>query len=111
MTIDYVITKEILGRPPVLDISKAQYLQLQAGYNTLIDALALEEKFELLMRNYSGLEGKSAPGVTAFRRDDEKLSDGIPLIVKIDDLRMTLEKKNVKAINLSKRCITNAVRS
>jgi len=52
----YVLIKAVLGKVPQLDISEARYKALEAARDVLSNALAIEEKYEIVIANYLDFE-------------------------------------------------------
>ncbi|MBU0589571.1 MAG: hypothetical protein KJ852_18530 [Gammaproteobacteria bacterium] len=52
----YIIRKAVIARVPEIEISVEEYLILQQARNVLISALAIEEKYEILIANFLALE-------------------------------------------------------
>jgi hypothetical protein len=60
----YVLRKCILGRVPEVEITEDEYVGLETARNVLSGALAIEEKYEILIANYLDFE-KEMLGLTA----------------------------------------------
>jgi len=52
----YILIKAVLGKMPQLDIDKARYKALEAARDVLSNALAIEEKYEIVIANYLDFE-------------------------------------------------------
>ena len=54
----YALTRLTLGNPPKIEIDANRYAALKSAMRIQIVALEIEEKFDLLMRNYEEFEGE-----------------------------------------------------
>ena len=54
----YVLTRLTFGNPPKIEIDATRYAALKDAMRIQIIALEIEEKFDLLMRNYEEFEGE-----------------------------------------------------
>jgi hypothetical protein len=52
----YVLRKAVLGKVPEIEITEENYLALQDARKVLANALAIEEKYEILICNYLEFE-------------------------------------------------------
>ena len=62
-------------------------------------------------RRYSEEYTDSLVGLSACKRDGHKLIASMPLLLDWDDIRMSLQKRNRKLINLSKRYATGIIKT
>ena len=68
------LEQRILDRHAVLEISEAEFATLATAKKTLVDALAFEQKFELLLGNYLDFETgatRLSPSQTWCHLDDD----------------------------------------
>jgi len=86
-----MLRKMVLGNVPEIEISEAEYFELQKARNILSNALAIEEKYEIVITNYLDFE-KEILNITAnyMIRDHIDYSDFFKV-------RLNL---NVKLVNL-----------
>lgn len=52
----YMLRKGVFGNIPEIEISEAEYFELQKARNILSNALAIEEKYEIVITNYLDFE-------------------------------------------------------
>ncbi|MDZ7643233.1 MAG: hypothetical protein U5K76_02735 [Woeseiaceae bacterium] len=52
----YILIKAVLGQMPQLDIDETRYKALEAARDVLSNALAIEEKYEIVIANYLDFE-------------------------------------------------------
>jgi hypothetical protein len=52
----YLLRKDVIGRVPEIDITEARYLEYDNARVVLLNCLAIEEKYEIVISNYLGLE-------------------------------------------------------
>lgn len=79
----FKITIYAIGRYPVLEISQDEFYKLKSAKKCLSSALAIEEKYELLLSNYMELE-KDVLGITVdnMLRRNESYSDFFDIRLK-----------------------------
>lgn len=81
----------VLGAPPPLDLTEAQYRELENASKILNAAFALEENFDILLGNYVELESTAlAIAASAFVRQE----------LEYGDFFRTRAKVNRRAVNL-----------
>jgi hypothetical protein len=54
----YLLRKVVLGKVPEIEITAEEYTEFEKAKNILTNALAIEEKYEIVIRNYIGFEKK-----------------------------------------------------
>jgi hypothetical protein len=93
--IKYTLRKMVLSSNFDLDINESEYLQLKSSRNCLLGALALEEKYDLLISNFLELE-KECLSITCEQmvRDSDDYSD-------LFDIKIRL---NRRVVNLLTSC-------
>ena len=52
----YILSKNVLGNVPKIEISELEYLELQSAHNILTNALEIEQKYEIVISNYLDFE-------------------------------------------------------
>jgi hypothetical protein len=52
----YYLKRHVLGRPPSLELSQAEYEELLAARTRVFEHLTVEELFDLMMGNYEEFE-------------------------------------------------------
>jgi len=52
----YLLRKAVLGKVPEIEITAEEYTELEKAHNILSNALAIEEKYEILITNYLDFE-------------------------------------------------------
>jgi hypothetical protein len=86
----YVLRKAVLGKVPEIEITEENYLALRDAREVLANALAIEEKYEILICNYLEVENKILSDTAYYMvRDHTEYSD-------IFDVRLAL---NVRLVN------------
>ncbi|MCR9953998.1 hypothetical protein NB541_01135 [Vibrio parahaemolyticus] len=56
----YYLKRNVLGKVPKIELTEKEFLEIQNAKKTLRCALAIEEKFEILLSNLKELEGEIA---------------------------------------------------
>ena len=95
---------DAIGKFPEIEIDEKRFLDLKLSRSILTEALAIEEKYEILISNYLELEKESLnASVSEMVRDNIEYSDFF-------DLRLAL---NIRLVNLltSVRLYTNQLSS
>ncbi len=91
MSSKYILTVSSMGASPVIEIRGEDFSRLKQSRNILSHALAIEEKYEILVSNYMELEKKSiSNSVSAMIRSKTEYGDFF-------ELRLAL---NIKVVNL-----------
>jgi hypothetical protein len=62
----YMLRKGALGNVPEIEISESEYFELQKARNTLSNALAIEEKYEIVISNYLHFEQEILNATTRY---------------------------------------------
>jgi len=62
----YILRKDVLGNVPEIEISEQEYIELQKARNTLSNALAVEEKYEIVISNYLDFEQEILNATTSY---------------------------------------------
>lgn len=59
MSFEYFLKIDALGSFPKINIDEIRFLKLKASREILSEALAIEEKYEIIISNYLDLEKES----------------------------------------------------
>jgi hypothetical protein len=54
----FALKQAVIGKVPVIEISEAEYLGLVEAHRCTVAALGIEERFDLVLRNYEELEAE-----------------------------------------------------
>jgi len=52
----YLLRKDVLGKVPEIEITAEEYAEFEKARNILSNALAIEEKYEIVIANYLDFE-------------------------------------------------------
>lgn len=94
--INYKLRKMILASNIEIEISESDFLQLKTSRDCLLGALAIEEKYELLVANFIDLE-KECLNITceSMLRNNDEYSDFF-------DIRIRLNRRVVNLLTASR---------
>lgn len=62
----YILRKAVSGKVPEIEISEREYFELQKARNVLSNALAIEEKYEIVISNYIDFEQGILNATTSY---------------------------------------------
>jgi len=62
----YILRKDVLGNVPEIEISELEYCKLQRARIILSNALEIEEKYEIVISNYSDFEKEILNATTKY---------------------------------------------
>jgi len=61
----YLLGKDVIAKFPVVEITEAEYAAYRAARNALLNAFAIEEKYEILISNYLDFEKQIVEAMAA----------------------------------------------
>lgn len=115
---DEKFKKKILNEMPQsvnLIAASRQYIESISAINEFVRELLAEPtksartKIELAHKQYSKICSESLVGLSAQHVKDSNVIASIPLLLDWDDVRIQLQMRNQKLVNLSKQYLTNKI--